>query len=248
MYVAFSNQKGGVGKSVITTLFSSYLHYVKGKNVVLIDCDYPQHSIKTLRDRDMDSVNNSPVYKKMFIKQLEAIHKMAYPVLTAAPAEAIQVAGKYLEQSDVQFDVVLFDLPGTVLSTGVLDVLLKLDYLFCPITTDRMVMQSSLAFASTVKDYLKQNQQFPLKKACLFWNKVNKTENKKLYNQYNQIIKKLDLSILKTELPDTIKYKKEMNQDNSPFFRSTLFPPDKNLAKGSCFEELVDEICQIINI
>ncbi len=44
-FVAFSTQKGGAGKTTLTVLAASYLHYVKGFNVAVIDCDYPQHSI-----------------------------------------------------------------------------------------------------------------------------------------------------------------------------------------------------------
>ena len=32
LFVAVSNQKGGVGKSAITALLASYFHYVKGLN------------------------------------------------------------------------------------------------------------------------------------------------------------------------------------------------------------------------
>ena len=42
-FVAFSTQKGGAGKTTLTVLAASYLHYVKGFNVAVIDCDYPQH-------------------------------------------------------------------------------------------------------------------------------------------------------------------------------------------------------------
>ena len=44
-YVAFSTQKGGVGKTTLTVLVASYLHYVKGYDVAVIDCDFPQYSI-----------------------------------------------------------------------------------------------------------------------------------------------------------------------------------------------------------
>ena len=50
LFVALSNQKGGVGKSTFTVLFASYFHYLKGYNVLVVDCDYPQHSISTMRD------------------------------------------------------------------------------------------------------------------------------------------------------------------------------------------------------
>ena len=43
--VAFSTQKGGAGKTTLTVLVASYLHYVKGYDVAVVNCDYPQHSI-----------------------------------------------------------------------------------------------------------------------------------------------------------------------------------------------------------
>ena len=51
--IGVSSGKGGVGKSTMTVLLASYFHYVKGKNVAVIDCDYPQFSIQALRSRDM---------------------------------------------------------------------------------------------------------------------------------------------------------------------------------------------------
>ena len=45
IYLAFSTQKGGAGKTTLTVLVASYLHYVRGFNVAVLDCDYPQHAI-----------------------------------------------------------------------------------------------------------------------------------------------------------------------------------------------------------
>ena len=45
VFVSFATQKGGVGKSTFTIYAASWLHYVKGLNVAVVDCDYPQHSI-----------------------------------------------------------------------------------------------------------------------------------------------------------------------------------------------------------
>ena len=49
VYLAFSTQKGGAGKTTLTVLVASYLHYVKGYDVAVVDCDYPQHSIAGMR-------------------------------------------------------------------------------------------------------------------------------------------------------------------------------------------------------
>ena len=54
LYVAFSTQKGGAGKTTLTVLMASYLHYVKGYDVAVSDCDFPQYSIHDMRKRDMN--------------------------------------------------------------------------------------------------------------------------------------------------------------------------------------------------
>ena len=41
LYVAFATQKGGVGKTTFTVLAASYLYYLKGYDVAVVDCDYP---------------------------------------------------------------------------------------------------------------------------------------------------------------------------------------------------------------
>ena len=45
LYIAFSTQKGGAGKTTLTVLTASYLHYVKGLEIAVVECDYPQQSI-----------------------------------------------------------------------------------------------------------------------------------------------------------------------------------------------------------
>ena len=70
-FIALSNQKGGVGKSTMTVLLASYFHYVKGKNVAVIDCDYPQFSIQALRSRDMKNVERSEFLQQLLCRQYE---------------------------------------------------------------------------------------------------------------------------------------------------------------------------------
>lgn len=45
-----------------------------------------------------------------------------------------------------------------------------------------------------------------------------------------------------TYIPDTKRYKKEMFGMRNSIFRSTLFPADKRLMRGSIIEELISEI------
>ena len=60
IFIAFSTQKGGAGKTTLTVLTASFLHYVKGYNVVVVDCDYPQFSVTDMRERDLRNVERTP--------------------------------------------------------------------------------------------------------------------------------------------------------------------------------------------
>ena len=113
--------KGGVGKTTFTVLVASYLYYLKGYNVAVVDCDYPQHSISAMRKRDAEQVNSDEYYKRLAFSQFKTLGKKAYPVLCSSPDEAIQTADKYLASAGMDYDVVFFDLPGTVNSEGVIN-------------------------------------------------------------------------------------------------------------------------------
>ena len=62
----------------------------------------------------------------------------------------------------------LFDLPGTMGSDGVIAAISALDYLFVPIKADRLVLESTLNFATTVNDRLIKTGISNLKALCMF--------------------------------------------------------------------------------
>ena len=96
-YVAFSTQKGGVGKTTLTVLVASYLHYVKGFNVAVVDCDYPQYSIVEMRERDLKTVMEDDHYNLMAYRQFTTLGKKAYPVVSSTLEDAVQVASQLAE-------------------------------------------------------------------------------------------------------------------------------------------------------
>lgn len=90
LLIAFASQKGGVGKSAFTVLVASILHYQKGLKVGVVDCDSPQHSISRMRDRDIESVQESDFLKVALYRQHEQIRKRSYPVIKSNPEKAIE--------------------------------------------------------------------------------------------------------------------------------------------------------------
>uniref|UniRef100_A0AB33JNJ9 AAA family ATPase n=1 Tax=Prevotella sp. GTC17262 TaxID=3236797 RepID=A0AB33JNJ9_9BACT len=246
LFVALSNQKGGVGKSAFTVLLAGYLHYLKDKNVAVVDCDSPQHSLCRMRERDMQAIEQNPHYRQLLVRQWEHIRKKAYPVVGATPDKAREAADELARDGD--FDIILVDLPGTMGTQGVFSTIVNMDYVITPIIADRIVMQSSLAFSTTVLDYIRGRSDIPLKDILFFWNRQDRRASTEIFDIYNGIIRQLGLTVLNTVVPETRRYDKELSIKGRSFFRCTLLPPPTGLLKGSGLAELAEEVIAKLKI
>jgi cellulose biosynthesis protein BcsQ len=103
LFIAFSTQKGGVGKTTLTVLAASWLHYVCGYNVAITDCDYPQHSITDMRKRDVAQVTGDDRYKRLAHTQFTALKKKAYPIEESKAADAVGIAEALQQAGDLDF-------------------------------------------------------------------------------------------------------------------------------------------------
>ena len=128
LFIAFSTQKGGVGKSTFTVLMASYLHYCKGLNVAVMDCDYPQCSVYDMRKREIRQLEINLHYQSKAIELFESLGKQTYPIVCAKPEEGIQKAHEFLAGEPTDYDVVFFDLPGTINNDGVISTFMSMDY------------------------------------------------------------------------------------------------------------------------
>ena len=240
LFIAFSTQKGGAGKTTLTVLMASYLYYVKGYDVVVVDCDFPQFSIKDMRERDLKNIERNPYLRKLAYDQFKRIGKRAYPIVVSRP-------DKPFIESVTPPDFIFFDLTGTVNNLGLIKTVATMDYIFCPIAADRFIMESSLKYASIINDTLITTGKSNIKGIRLLWNMVDKREKTDLYDIYDKVIAGMGLETLKTSLPDSKRFRKEGSEEGDrPFFRSTLLPPDKALAKGSGIDDLAEEILGIV--
>jgi cellulose biosynthesis protein BcsQ len=244
LFIAFSTQKGGVGKTTLTVLTASYLHYVRGFNVAIVDCDYPQHSIVEMRERDVEQVTGDDYYKRMAYTQFTAIDRKAYPVEGSKALEAVRIAEALQQENEPDF--IFFDLPGTLNSEGVVKTLAAMDYIFVPVSADRVVLESTLQFATLLNDNLITTGKSNIKSLHIVWNMVDGREKTDLYHAYDSAIAELGLQVMRTVIPDSKRFRREMSGMHRPVFRSTIFPVDKSLLKGSNIEGLVDEICEIV--
>ena len=238
--VAFSTQKGGAGKTTLTVLVASYLHYVKGYNVAVIDCDFPQHSIADMRKRDLQMTMEDDHYKLMAYEQFSSLGKKAYVIVESSPENAMEDAKAVIEEMNPDF--VFFDLPGTINNPEVVKTLSFMDYIIAPISADQLVLESTLQYVVTINDALITPGKAKIKGLYLLWNLVDGREKTELYEVYEDVIDKLCFPIFKTFLPDSKRFRKEQSVSHKALFRSTLFPADKVLVKGSNLDILIDEM------
>ena len=224
IFIAFATQKGGIGKTTLTVLTASYLHYVKGYNVAVVDCDAPQNSIADLRAREIKVINESTYFKALACDHFRRVKKKAYPVVTSNAADALDDADKMLREEATKPDLVFFDLPGT------------------------LVVESTLQFAALFHENLITTGIAKTKSLHLFWTMVDGREKSELYDLYQQIISGMNIPMLETRLPDSKRFRRDLSEERKAIFRSTIFPMDNALMKGSNIRELAEEICSVMKI
>lgn len=248
IFIAFATQKGGIGKTTLTVLTASYLHYVKGYNVAVVDCDAPQNSIADLRAREIKVIGESAYFKALACDHFRRVKKKAYPVIASNAVDALDDADKMLREEATKPDLVFFDLPGTLKSEGVVKTLSQMDYIFAPISADRLVVESSLQFAALFHENLITTGIAKTKGLHLFWTMVDGREKSELYDLYRQVIEEMNIPMLETRLPDSKRFRRDLSEERKAIFRSTIFPMDNALMKGSNIRELAEEICSIMKI
>ena len=139
--VAFATQKGGSGKTAITVLVAGYLHYRLGCPLAVIDCDFPQYSLYEMRERDSRAVLENEHLKRAAYEQMRQPGRAAYPVRKCRVEQAPDTARELAAEGC--YDLLFFDLPGTVNSAGILRTIAQMDYIFAPVSADKAVLEST---------------------------------------------------------------------------------------------------------
>lgn len=248
VFVAFATQKGGVGKSTLTTLVASYLYYLEGVEVLAIDCDDRQHSMKDYRDNDVLVTTENPVLRRTLVNFYKKFQKPSYEIIMSNPADAAKVALERLDEG-AEPKVVFFDITGTINDAAILKLLAVMDYLFVPITTDTADLKSSLRFADHVVNRMLTTGQTKIKDVRLVWNKIPSRAKTRICSLIDDAVADMGLTSLNTVMANSARFFKDGEvTGRTSVFRSTMLPPDKQLLKGSNLPELVSEIRSIINV
>lgn len=227
------NEKGGVGKTTITALLSSYLAYACGKRVCALDFDYPSFHLLNLRHRETALLENprSPLAVWMGTSPQAA---SPYDLFSVAPGPSgtyspLGVLGYLDGVLSGDYDYVIYDFPGRFTPEEPVSYIAAnglLDFVGIPMDTDTQSRRSALVVA----DSLKREGVV----VSLFWNRVSSCEAK---GDGSRFVKgaapflERGFDVMEHSLRDIRKISRDSSEIT--FIRSTLCFPERYVNRWS---------------
>ncbi|MFN4083967.1 MAG: ParA family protein [Bacteroidia bacterium] len=156
--INIGNQKGGVGKSTITSLIANYLHLKTDYSVCVIDADDLQGTLSHFRNKDLENG-----HKEENLYDLIKINSKDFPKT-------------YMNAIMGEYDFVFVDLPGNLKQQGVIQAYAMADYIFIPTSLTPADLDSTLKFVDYYdKDILPVRSKAGFSKPVIkaFLNKIN---------------------------------------------------------------------------
>ncbi|ERM83056.1 hypothetical protein P872_06165 [Rhodonellum psychrophilum GCM71 = DSM 17998] len=129
MIILFANQKGGVGKSTLSVLFSNYLSLAKNRMVTLYDMDFQ---------------------RSVFSKANAARITDNLPLYTVEAAELRQFPAILKEDKKDHSYLRIIDLAGKMDDDHLVPVFKKSDLILCPFCYDEFSVSSTLEFSFVI--------------------------------------------------------------------------------------------------
>jgi hypothetical protein len=77
---------------------------------------------------------------------------------------------------------------------------------------------------------------------------VDGRERSGLYEIYNKLIEELGLSLMQSQIKNSMRFRKETEVNAKAIFRSTLLPPDMRLMKACRLELFISEFLRTIKL
>ena len=154
----FANQKGGVGKSTLATLYANHLAKdLKMDNILIVDTDF-QKSIKNLREEDIALFRPSQEEIGYEVEDFDLDTE-------EKTARMIQYTKELCEERPKS--VIIFDFPGVIPEKRLGRILYAADYIVCPMKYDPITLSSTSTFIDLVLRIMK-SKGGNIKKTLLF--------------------------------------------------------------------------------
>ena len=244
--IVFANQKGGAGKSTSLILTASFFYFKQDAAVFVIDADYPQHSVKGLRDSEIRALKEDDQFGRQFLKYGktdEAGKQTIYPVL---PSPMQNVFSRVDPEKASAFEVacvpkfnteyVLIDTPGSLAVDGIADVLLSVDKIVIPLEPEQMSLASAVQFVAAITKLIEQTGAST--EIIALWNKIRIQSHADIMTSQSEYFRSRNVRVLDSYIPESVTLKRSET-------RSTVLPINiSSLALTPFMEELTTALKQ----
>ncbi len=171
--------------------------------------------------------------------------RAAYPVRKCRVEQAPDTARELAAEGC--YDLLFFDLPGTVNSAGILRTIAQMDYIFAPVSADKAVLESTLSFLDVLQRMMLGKETSRLK-GFTFLEPSRQAGNERTVREVRAGGRRHGATDAANRIPDTKRFRKEADGTGRTVFRSTLLAPDRRMLAGSGIPELTREIATILKL
>ena len=225
--LAFATQKGGTGKTTLSVLVASWLHYKRGIKVTILDVDSSQLSVYNQRLRESEHMDDT------LLTRLDEQDVDPYVIMSGTPADVPALLTKIPD--DVQ--LVLVDMPGSIDVEGYEEALSKLDYLIVPMETSQYAVTTGFNYLNAIR----QIDLVPIDRCRILWNKFKPSRDGDIAEMLEARFKEFGFNFLKSRIPQRDSYQDTANL-------STLFPVPSQYLRNSGLKDLFLEIEALLPI
>lgn len=227
--IAFATQKGGMGKTTLSVIVASWLHYKRGVKVAILDVDGSQLSVYNQRLREVDLIEADEEMSARFDEQ----NVEPYQILSGTPANVPELLKSLADDTQL----VLIDMPGSIDVDGYEIAIGKLDYLVVPMDTSQYAVTTGFSYLTSIN----QIGLLPADRCRVIWNRYKPSRDALIADQLEERLNQYGFQCLKSRIPQRDSYQDSGNT-------STLFPMPINYLRNSGLKDLFTEIEQLLSI
>lgn len=146
--IGFGNRKGGTGKTSAANAFACYLAYsglYPGLKIAGIDLD-PMMSWADMRNDDIDEYEELVLEGKLTNEEKEEKEDKMFDLF----AEPVESFPQKIDQYDMDYDILLLDLPGTIDQKGVIEIYSYVDQIVIPTDLTRHDVNGTIDFVNAL--------------------------------------------------------------------------------------------------
>ncbi len=126
--ISMGNSKGGVAKSTLASIFSTYLHTKTDYKICVLDLDYFQASLSDQREDDLKNENVDP--------------DELFDLLAVTPSHLLG----YIEELKEDYDYIFLDVPGNMEDEDLTSIYRKVDIMIIPFDTSKYDVRGTAKF------------------------------------------------------------------------------------------------------